>query len=487
MKKQWLLIFLPLIMIACSILGTKPAAAPVADEPLTEAEPAPVDTSPEEPTDTHREEPAAASLDISPTGPWMLQVASDGIYIRDETGHNPVSLPDSAKFNSINLYQNAQGEQVSNISIAPQGGRVAIVEVEDEANLKGLNLYLLTLPSGKVEFITLLMGAGFDALSGYDYEDIARKVAIGSPAWSPDGSKLAFLAALESPSLDLYLYDASSSELTRLTQGTEPLYGFSWSPDGSRLLFWDAASYDKSIGVIEAEANAGQPRMYTDFFPDATANFLGWRDAETYIFYAWNTLGAFNLNAFNLTTGESESIWDGYFTAASFDPKTRTTAICLNPDEAEYNGQSNGGLYLLAASDATPKKVAESCGAHLAWHPLSEVFSFSDGDQTYLLTTTGEVSGTELDDLPLLTSPGGAWQYKISIPDENGYTLLYKLENSGEFEVYYAGNLEKMLWQADGRRFFVQEKGMVHSINLTKINLIEFIEDVHFVDWVILK
>ena len=476
MKKQWLLIFLPLIMIACSVLGTEPASAPV---PVAEAEPALADVSPEEPT--------SALSGLSPAGPWMLQVASDGIYIRDESGHNPVNFPNSAKFSSIDLYQNAQGEQVTNISIAPQGGKVAIVEVEDEANFKGLNLYLLTLPSGKVEFITPLMGAGFDALSGYDYEDIARKVAVGSPAWSPDGSKLAFLAALENASLDLYLYDLNSNELARLTQGTEPLYGFSWSPDGSRLLFWDSASYDKSIGVIEAKPNAGQPRIYTGLFPDATANFLGWRDAETYLFYAWNTLGAYNLSAFNLTTGESEILWDGYLTTARFDPKTHTAAICLIPDEAEYNEQADGGLYLLAASDSTPQKVAESCGAYLGWHPLSEAFSFSDGDQTYLLTTTGQVSGTELEDLPLLTSPGGASQYKISVPDEDGSTSLYKLEDSGEFEIYYFGKLEKMLWQSDGQRFFAQENEAMHSIHLMKINLLEFVEDVHIVDWVTLK
>ncbi len=478
MNKKWIFIFLPLFIVACSLLGTNPTepSAPV-NVPIAE----------EESTVPAHEEPLAALPGLSPSAPWMLTATSSGIYIRDENGANPIQVPEADGFTNVNLYQSTQGEQVTNITIAPRGGKVAIVKVNDKANFSGLNLHILSLPSGKIEFITPIIATGIDTLAGYDYEDIARKIAIGSPAWSPDGNKLAFLAALESPALDLYLYDLNSRELTRLTQGTDPLYGLSWAPDGNHLLFWNAAGYDRTVGVAEANSNAGEPHMYTGLFPDATASFLGWRDANTYLFYAWSTLGADNLRAFNIVTGKSEALWDGNLTTASFDPKSRTTAICLIPDEAEYYGQTNGGLYLLGASDSAPRKVFDNCGADLEWHPIAEVFSFtaSNEDKNYLLTIDGLISGTELDELPIHTSTNGAWQYKISVRDENGNINFYKLSDEGLWEIYYFGGTDKILWQPDGQRIFVQENEALHAIHLMKINMLEFIEDVHYVGWVL--
>ena len=66
-----------------------------------------------------------------------------------------------------------------------------------------------------------------------------RNTAGGrSPAWSPDGSQLAFGRSDKPGQTDIWLINPDGSGATNLTQGnaafaTTP----AWSPDGSRLVF----------------------------------------------------------------------------------------------------------------------------------------------------------------------------------------------------------------------------------------------------------
>jgi Tol biopolymer transport system component len=61
-----------------------------------------------------------------------------------------------------------------------------------------------------------------------------------SPAWSPDGTKIAFHATREGnfdAGYDIYVMNANGTGQTRLTAGSENDYDPAWSPDGSKLAF----------------------------------------------------------------------------------------------------------------------------------------------------------------------------------------------------------------------------------------------------------
>ena len=56
------------------------------------------------------------------------------------------------------------------------------------------------------------------------------------PAWSPDGSHIAF-ESNRNGNLEIYVMNADGSHQFRLTRHPDADYGPSWTPDGSRILF----------------------------------------------------------------------------------------------------------------------------------------------------------------------------------------------------------------------------------------------------------
>jgi dipeptidyl aminopeptidase/acylaminoacyl peptidase len=76
--------------------------------------------------------------------------------------------------------------------------------------------------------------------SGEPVQITAGDFDDSAPAWSPDGTQLAFVAAREPdwdirPVSDIYLVDAAGGAPRRLTQGGGACDTVSWSPDGTRL------------------------------------------------------------------------------------------------------------------------------------------------------------------------------------------------------------------------------------------------------------
>jgi hypothetical protein len=72
------------------------------------------------------------------------------------------------------------------------------------------------------------------------------------PVWSPDGRRITF--ALDS----VFVVDADGSHLTKVADGSEP----TWSPDGEWLLF---STYDEALGTTTGPwiiaADGGEPRL----------------------------------------------------------------------------------------------------------------------------------------------------------------------------------------------------------------------------------
>ena len=82
-----------------------------------------------------------------------------------------------------------------------------------------------------------------------------------SPAWSPDGTRLAFVSN-RGGDYDIYAMDADGGNVSRLTYTPGLDTNPSWSPDGKEIAYVHETSL--SLEIFAVEVDGGTPRQLTD-------------------------------------------------------------------------------------------------------------------------------------------------------------------------------------------------------------------------------
>src|SRR5687768_16328409 len=91
--------------------------------------------------------------------------------------------------------------------------------------------------------------------------------ADADPAWSPDGSKIAFTSE-RGGNFDIYVMSADGANQVRLTQSTSVDFRPAWSPDGAKIAFASLRDGNAEIYVMNADGSS-QVRITNDFAPDS--------------------------------------------------------------------------------------------------------------------------------------------------------------------------------------------------------------------------
>ncbi len=197
------------------------------------------------PADSTAPTPSGQIAFVAPNGQLELMNA-DGSDVKTLTsgrGSDPAWSPDGAKLafsgDSGIFVMNADGTGAVQLTTggmqptwSPDGSRIAFVMLERDSTGTEANIY---------ERIAVVNadGSRFAWLSAGPYDD--------SPAWSPDGTRIAFVRSVndgETPSA-IYIMTAASPSVmiapSYLPQGDLCAQSApAWTPDGKSLLFWTA-------------------------------------------------------------------------------------------------------------------------------------------------------------------------------------------------------------------------------------------------------
>jgi WD40 repeat protein len=221
-----------------------------------------------------------------------------------------------------------------------------ILRTQDGAEVTAIPLLPPNFPDNIADNAALLL-ARDPTLNEYgDLEESvwqAFRFNLAAFEWSPDGKLLAFSAAIDGPSSDLYLYDVRDESVTRLTDGIEQVEGLRWSPDGQWI--WHSTisySYCQVCGGHHFAAAADGSRVVTLPGNDIY-RFLGWVDDDSYLVTDQsNGPGDFALQLVDIPTGRSRMLWAGTHQGFVYDPAMNrlgligTRGQSYDPDEQVF-------------------------------------------------------------------------------------------------------------------------------------------------------
>jgi TolB protein len=242
------------------------------------------------------------------------------------------------------------------------------------------------------------------------------------PAWSPDGSRLAFTRHRQDK-LWIYTCDAAGGDERRLTQRELPEYDAAWSPDGLRLAFVHVSQSgtqgDLDIYVINADGSGLAPLVKTQ----------GMLSHEEWP--AWSPDG--KRLAFTSTRPGNQEIMlaeaDGSQVRAITSHSGTDAHPCWSPD----------GRQIAFATDR--------------WGGLEIAVIEADGSQIRRLTTS-----PGLDDYPAW-SPDGRRIAFVSNRDGNFEIYLMQADGSQPRNVTRSPAIDTFpTWNPDGRLTFVSNQ-----------------------------
>lgn len=222
-------------------------------------------------------------------------------------------------------------ERVGAFDVSPDGLQAVfpVTEYDIKANTSTTDIHLLNIEEGTTRQLTF---------SGRE----------GSPVWSPDGNKIAFVSRRHDGPGQIYLLDLRGGEAKKLTNLPVGVFSIKWFPTGDRIAFGAnilpeyEGDFDKLKELMEEKKNSKVTAKATE-----NTMFRFWD--------RWLTDGYFpRLFSVEVSSGKVTDLMPGtvnYFNmmgGVSYDisPDGRQIAVSMNSTEPPFDNL-NYDIYLL--------------------------------------------------------------------------------------------------------------------------------------------
>jgi serine/threonine protein kinase len=237
--------------------------------------------------------------------------------------------------------------------------------------------------------------------------------SAGNPTFSPDGSRIAFTWSKASESqgqggVDLYAKGIGSENLLRLTSGSSERLAPAWSPDGTQIAFHRLAKEESGIYVVPAQGGA-ERKLHTTHASFGTFLQISWSPDNKSIAFADSPVsgGRDRLHLLSLETLESTQI--------EHDEKCQDEGMPAFSHDGRYLAygcfSTSGGFAVSVATSAgvAPRVIKDFPGwlNGLAWSGDNKrlfLSQFKTGDAQGALRELTIADGS-VQDLPF--GPGG--------------------------------------------------------------------------------
>ena len=254
-----------------------------------------------------------------------------------------------------------------------------------------------------------------------------------SPAWSPDGQRLAFVSS-RGGNNEIYVMNADGSSPVTLTNNSTYISSPAWSPDGKRIAFESIRDGNSGIYIVNADGSG----LVNLINPSCSGHSPAWspngqriafacqRSGKSEI-YVMNTDGSSPVNLTNNSANSSTPAWS---------PDGKHIAF-------ESNRDGNYEIYVMKADGSEPARLTNNSAGDSspAWSPDGKhiaFFSERDGnDEIYVMNADGSepanLTNNSADDYSPAWSPDGKYIAFVSKRDGNrdGNREIYVMKADG--------------------------------------------------------
>ena len=370
------------------------------------------------------------------------------------------------------------GDLVSGLS---PDGHTLVVRAGDSTNTDELALYRIDLPSTTVTKITPLLSLtvqrkivnqegtrAFDTLRAITRED--------GLAWSPDGHYLAFTAALDFTSSDLYLWNAESGNIERLNG----LYSHSaspyWSPGGNWLISQELDDYAEETGWRSQVVYGLRVPSFNDqntlYLPSAGSQgevFLGWLNAQTMMSYSQTAAGPVDLRQVNIETAQERLLLAGPFSLAALDPHSASYAFALDEPQAQEKDMLSGVYFV---DENSGVKTLQMVGTWDALNGGPGGIFIASGSKGLIGFSTSGTSFTLAEERMASISPSGSWM--VAWGSAEGGQIgarLYQIPSGRMLQSLTDRSVQAVAWAPDSTGFFMLAEGGLYHLAFPELAL----------------